>query len=411
MCKRHNNILFLLLLVIAGSGVSCKKYAGIPDVSQPAYLRVFNNIPYSLDAFDKNLPQPFLTFLMDPEVDENGIPNKAQIVGDFLSTRQLYSASYPINAGNTFQKINYDYPGNAPVLAAPSMNGFDLSAWAQVPSGKHRIMFVVRPFTDTAFSKLSLRERSTVLIDTTVEFTQGEVYTLEAVARDLEAAVYGLYFRQESFVHEHFDQDKLYLSVYNLTGTPLRSNPSKYARQYYATDTMTLYYTYNVYNDILSAPNSPFYTPIPDYNNVYLTTLSKRFTNTSPFFTLPFLSRDYYFDITGQLRTFASKQTTQITPGSMPYISFNVVNPQGNYLKGNDNLTSCIYSCTDPIFINNYQQGAASSNGVDAAVATANLDQFTVIDGNIKIYPTVNIFELVYDRVYHMQITRYNNGK
>jgi hypothetical protein len=149
---------------------------------------------------------------------------------------------------------------------------------------------------------------------------------------------------------------------------------------------------------------------MPDYNNVYLTTLSRRFTNTSPFYALPFLSRPNYFDITGQLRTFASKGSNQITQGTMPYISLNAVNTQGNLLKGSDNLNACIYSCGDPVWMNSYNQGATTTNGTDAAVLTANLNQFSIADGNIVITPTVNIFEMVYDRVYHIQIQRYNNG-
>ena len=409
--KRYFINLFLLPAWLLVCCTACKKYSSLPDTARPAYLRVYNNIPYSLDAFNKDLPQPFLTFLFDPKVDDQGIPYDANVIGDFLTTRQLYSVSYPLNAGNTFQKINYDYPGNAPVRTAPVINGFDLSAWAQMPSGRHRIMFVVRPFTDTAFVKLNTRERKTVLIDTTVDFTEGEVYTLEAAARDIDSAKYGLYLRQESFTHEHFDDDKLYLSVYNLTGAPLRNNPTTYAKQYFAVDTMNLFFTYMQYSDILSTPTSSTYIPMADYNNIYLTTLARRFTNTSPFYPLPFLARNYFYDATGQLRIFGTKTTgNQINAGTMPFISFNAVSKEGVLLKGRDNLFASIYSCGDPVWMNNYNQGFTSANGVDAAVTTANLNQFINIDGQLSIYPTVNIFEMVYDRVYHIQIQRYNNG-
>ncbi len=133
--------------------------------------------------------------LIDPEMDGQGLPNNAGIVGDFLATRQLFSLSYPINAANSdisgsvlsgrggasasLYPSNFEYPGNAHVLTAPAINGFDLSAWAQIPSGKHRIMFIVRPQNNTPFKNLSALIRGNILIDTTVELAHGEVYTMQ----------------------------------------------------------------------------------------------------------------------------------------------------------------------------------------------------------------------------------------
>jgi len=360
-----------------------------------------------LDAFNKNQPQPFLTFLYDPKTDAAGIPFDAQTVGDFLTTRQLYSLSYPLNAGNTFQKLNYDYPGNAPVLTAPVINGFDVSAWAQMPSGRHRLMFIERPYTDTAFAGLPVKYRKNILIDTTVNFDAGEVYTVEVVARDIDSTKYGLYIRREDFTHQHFDNDKLYLSLFNLSGAPLRKNPTAFGKQYFVSDTINMFYSCNLYNDVVNSPGT--FNMMPDYTNVYLTTLS-RFSTRSVFYPLPVFPNSYFYDAKGQLRTLGNYSTNQITLGTMPFYSFNAVNAQGKLLKGADNLFASMYSCADPGWINTFNQGATSSNGVDAAVTTANLYQFLTKDGRLNIYPTLNLFEMVYDRVYHIQIQQYHDG-
>src|ERR1700744_29271 len=206
-------ILFLIgLFLLAG----CNKYAEGPATlggGAPAYLRVFNVVPFALTPFNSAGATPFFTFLFDPQMDASGTPDGGLIVGDFLGQRQLYCTSYSINEGNSLNasldtavksSINYEYPGEAHVLTAPPINGFDLSAWAQVPSGKHRVLFITRPQTDTAFAHLSQSIRKSIVIDTTIDLQAGEVYTLEAGARNLERNQYGVYMRQEEFIHETF---------------------------------------------------------------------------------------------------------------------------------------------------------------------------------------------------------------
>src|ERR1700761_5305027 len=140
--KLYRKILFLLLCAAGFTG--CKKYALVPLVANPSYIRVFNNINNTVDVFNNQQVSPFLTFLMDPKTDASGVPNDAAIIGDYLGTRQLFSLSYPLNEANssvstgtigaggqpsstTVNLINYEYPGNAHVLTAPAINGFDLS--------------------------------------------------------------------------------------------------------------------------------------------------------------------------------------------------------------------------------------------------------------------------------------------
>ena len=391
---------------------SCVKYDTRTNIPQSAYLRVYNNIPYSKDFLHKDQIMPFLTFLFDPEMDKDGVPQNAAIIGDFLGTRQLYSASYPLNAGNVGHGnnttggasiINYDYPGNASVQTAPPINGLDLSAWAQIPSGRHRIVFVVRPFTDTPFLKLPARFRKNVLVDTTIEFKEGEVYTMETIVKDLELGEYGLYLRQESFIHQSFDDNKHYVSFYNLTGNPVTSNPTRFFKQYYAKDNIRISYTYRMYDEISSVPGViEYYRVIQPYNDLFVAALTGRFQTRAPFVALPGLPKEYFYTQSGTLKTHGQLGA----PGSMPYISFRLLDEAGNMLKGDDGGNASIYCNYDPATINSYNQGATTSNGIDAPVCTANLNMVSAADGKSQVSTSINIFELVYDRVYHIQLQR-----
>lgn len=137
---------FLLLLIMAGIG--CRK-TDYPVVDNPAYIRVFNSLTSQLTLADKDKPQPFLTMLIDPVLDKDGIPESAAVTGDFLDIRESWARPYP-DAANTelYQK---EYPGTAKVAAAPIINGYNLASWAQVVSGEHRIMFISRPVNTTPF--------------------------------------------------------------------------------------------------------------------------------------------------------------------------------------------------------------------------------------------------------------------
>jgi hypothetical protein len=64
----------------------------------------------------------------------------------------------------------------------------DLSAWAQVASGKHRVLFIARPQNYIDFSSLSDTIKRKIIIDTTIDLHQGEVYTMEAVLQDVDAS-------------------------------------------------------------------------------------------------------------------------------------------------------------------------------------------------------------------------------
>ena len=62
---------------------ACTKYATRADIKGAAYLRVFNDIPFTLDLTTKTDVVPFFTMLIDPTFDKNDVPAGGQVVGDY----------------------------------------------------------------------------------------------------------------------------------------------------------------------------------------------------------------------------------------------------------------------------------------------------------------------------------------
>lgn len=399
--------LFALLAAVFSEG--CKKYAELTPIDHPAYMRVFNDLPNITTALNNGQALPFLTFIMDPQMDASGAPAGGAIVGDYMATRQLFSLSYPINEANssvglTFTAgtvyaqpttylfpLNFEYPGNAHVPAAPAINGFDLSAWAQVKSGRHRILFVSRPENGIAFSNLSQTIRSQVLIDTTVDLVAGEVYTLEAVSRDMSKPDYGLYFRHEAFTHESFEDNKLYVGFVNLSEKPSQLVQDGFASAF--PDRIAISYTYNIQNDNRSpgATNAIYY-PLPGYDNINYTTLITKMDTTIPYLSLPLLSNSYFFQA-DTLRTYNGNNFA----GSLPFVSFtfqDADNPGTPFLQ---------LACSqNPATFNNFDNPLFTT----ANTTLPNLNLIVNVNGQYHIYPTLNIMELVDNRVYLMQVQK-----
>jgi hypothetical protein len=413
--KRYISLLFAGLCIAAWSG--CKKYEIEPLVKDPAYVRVFNDLTSTTDLAHGQQVTPFLTFLMDPQTDAAGIPVDAAVVGDFLGTRQLFSLSYAANEANSsvgnnttggplpqpdppnLTPIKYEYPGNAHVLTAPVINGFDLSAWAQVPSGKHRIMFVIRPQNGIVFTNLSSSIRSGILLDTTIELEKGEVYTLEVVSRDPDNGKYGLYIRREQFIHQPFEANKLYAGFVNLSGERTEDAQNGFLKVF--PDKIKITASYFRYNDAASAGGNVFYTPVPGYSNTYLTTLSTRMDTTVSYHPLPMLPQsDFFFQ--GLLRTYANVMTSEPSKqGTLPYFKFQYLDadvPAPDPSTGSVLLTNC---SADPAVYNNYNPATTNVRAY-----APNLNLVVNNKGAYQVYPTVNIMEIVYDRVFLMQIAR-----
>lgn len=209
----YNKMLLFLLLLTAGIS-SCRK-TDFNTIESPAYIRVFNNLDYQITIDTKDIPLPFLTMLIDPEMDANGVPVKAAITGDFLDKRVAWARPYPDGANTTLYQT--EYPGNAKVLAGPILNGYDLSSWAQVPAGKHRILFMSRPLNNTPFFNLSDDLRKIVMIDTVIELNARDVYTMHVLEKDVDTKAPGLYIRNESFIRQPISDSLVYVNCYNLS--------------------------------------------------------------------------------------------------------------------------------------------------------------------------------------------------
>ena len=420
------------LAVLAASSMAftgCYKYKELQQVPNAAYLRVFNSLPFTVDALHAGQAAPFLCFLVDPVLDADGLPNGGAIVGDWLQTRNLFSLSYAadaatamnaqskasqINAGLPAQDVvnaNYEYPGKLHVLTAPAMNGMDLSAWAQVPSGKHRFVFVARPQDNRPFGGLPGTLRKTVIIDTTLDLEPGEVYTMNALATDIDKNQYGVNVRQEQFVHEDFDPARMYATFYNLSGVrPYLATDPHFPLYWYYADTMMISYTCWINDDNLSNGVANPQWPLTGSNNVYMATVYRGKTN-GVFTSLPFLSRDYYFDQQGVLRTWTYLNPGSATKsGTLPYFSFKFTD--ASPVRAQYGTYPLLLCSADPAVYNTLENSINISTGSPlqgpnpSLIYQPNLFGVVQSGGAVNVYPTVNIFEIINDRVYLMQLQR-----
>ncbi|MBC9913019.1 hypothetical protein [Chitinophaga varians] len=211
-----NKIHFLggLIALVAILATGCRK-TDFPDVSSPAYLRVFNCLTYNVTIDNKDAPPPFLTMLIDPVLDASGIPVSADLTFDFMATRGPLARPYP-DAGNTalWQK---EFPGTAKIPVGPIVNGYDLSGYGMVKSGTHRFMFVSRPRSNDPFYSLPVSARKGILVDTTINLEQGEIYTMNILEKSVYTRKIGLYLRKEIFTKIPLSDSLVYTNFYNLS--------------------------------------------------------------------------------------------------------------------------------------------------------------------------------------------------
>ncbi|MEI3802659.1 MULTISPECIES: hypothetical protein [unclassified Chitinophaga] len=207
--KTKLSVLCLLFLIY---GCSKSEYT---QIKEPAYLRVFNNLNYILSMSEKDNKVPFLCMIINPTLDATGMPVGGEVVENFLDQRDSYSPPYPSQIGNSTSVNNPEYPGKRDVLAGPVLNGFDLSSWAQVPSGRLRIMFLYRPRNEVPFFQLDDKLKRDVLLDTTIELTAREVYTLHILQKDFNAKRVGMVLRQENFYKLPLSDSLVYVNFYN----------------------------------------------------------------------------------------------------------------------------------------------------------------------------------------------------
>ncbi len=194
------------------------------EIDNPAYLRVFNSLNYEVKLENRLERPPFLTMLIDPVFDEEGIPVSAAIVSDFLDQRDKYAAPFPTHSAGSTSKKNPEYPGKENVLVGPILNGFDLSSWAQVPSGKHRIVFMFRPINEIPFFSLEKRLKKDVAIDENIDLQAKEIYTLNVLQKDYMTKENGIILRQENFHKLPLSDSLVYFNMYNYSAYGFQSS-------------------------------------------------------------------------------------------------------------------------------------------------------------------------------------------
>lgn len=418
-------IAFLLLTMAEG----CYKYQTAPQISNPAYLRVFNAIPYTVDALHAGQQVPFLCMLIDPVFDRSNVPVSGAVVGDWLHTRELFSLSYASSAGTALdaQEIqninnpnmpavnitnaNYEYPGKMHVLTAPAMNGIDMSAWAQVASGKHRFVFITRPLNDTPFGDLIPTLRNNVIIDTTLDLKAGEVYTINTLSTDIDNNKFGAYMRQEQFTRKNFDPGRIYASFYNLSGIrPYLATDPKYPLYWYFTDTLSIKYSYWINDDNFNGSQNLPSRTLPGVSNVYFSTIIRGKEDAADFVPLPFLTRDYFFDQQGVLRRMANMAVNNSAPATMPYVTFDFAqtSPQAAIIGHFPTLLCTAdpasFNTIDPNTVNNSLGNNTGSP--NSFMYQPNLNRVIQSGSSLNIIPTINIFEIIYNHIYLMQLQR-----
>jgi len=277
-------------LLFFATGCAKVEYAKIDD---PAYLRVFNNLNYKIGIDNKDEMLPFLTMLIDPQVDQNGVPVSAGIKGDFLDQRDPYAPPYPSHIGSGTTVNNPEYPGRENVLVGPVLNGYDLSSWAQIPSGKHRIMFMFRPKNTVPFFDLDVKLKKNVLIDTTINLDTKEVYTLHILQKDFTTKRNGIYLRKENFQKLPLSDSSIYVNFYNMSakGYWQADNAIKGGNSYGKgalgngiKDNMNIFAT--LYKD---ASLNALPVKIPGYNGKYLGSLVRNsdVLEVAPYYSFP----------------------------------------------------------------------------------------------------------------------------
>ncbi|WP_153848624.1 hypothetical protein [Sphingobacterium paramultivorum] len=209
-----NRIWLLAIFILLFASCTKIEYT---QIAEPAYLRVFNNVNYLQTMGSKDDKVPYFCMLINPKIGSDGKFTGAEIIGDFLDKRDPYAPPYPSHIGNSTDPSNPEYPGKENVLVGPILNGFDLSSWAQVPSGEVRVVFAYRPKNTVPFFELEDRLKNDILIDTVINLQSKEVYTLHLLQTDFIKKDHGILLRHENFYKLPLSDSLVYVNFYNMS--------------------------------------------------------------------------------------------------------------------------------------------------------------------------------------------------
>ncbi|AYL93842.1 hypothetical protein [Mucilaginibacter celer] len=386
--------LLMLLLVAA-----CNKIE-YTQIKEPAYLRVFNDLNYTQNMDNKNNKYPSLCMIINPVFDAKGIPTGGQIVGDFLDKREPYAPPYPSHAGNSSSVQNPEYPGKEPVLVGPILNGFDLSSWAQVPSGKLRVVFYYRPYNSAPFFSLDESLKHDLLADTTIDLSTKEVYTLHVLQKDFITKKTGLLLRQENFYKLSLSDSLVYVNFYNYSAKGFAEadyslkpqNVSLASFRSGIKDRMNVFLT--LYDGQTNPTSAPIVT---GYNGNYLCSINRNTDSgeVSPYNQFPLWASAG----TDGIKTDVWQRFEFLVPGldivSNPYSKTNIGTSQtyANYASVN-----CLLNGKVTIGGNFYL-----SNGVFLPNLLVSLHSGV---NNPQTFATVNTIEVVNSNIYLTTIQR-----
>jgi hypothetical protein len=388
----HFAWLFAACFVLLNTGCVKVEYSKIDD---PAYLRVFNNLNYVQTLGSKDNKVPFFCMLINPVLDGNGMPTSAEIVGDFLDQRDAYAPPYPSHIGTSTSVNNPEYPGKENVLVGPVLNGFDLSSWAQVPSGKIRIMFAYRPKNAVPFFQLESQLKKDILIDTVLNLTSKEVYTLHVLQKDFVTKRTGLLLRQEVFQKLPLSDSLTYVNFYNMSAKGYwEADKSLKAENYLMAsfqggmkDEMNVFLSLYEDQSILSASAAT----VPGFKGKYIANVK---LNTATDVVNPYVS----FPI------WSGKTANGITTNMWQRFDFFV---PGMDISNNPFYEASIDNGGNWVSVNCLQNGKVKMTSNDNAAILPNL-LVNIHSGvnNPKTFATVNTIEVVNGRVYLTTIQR-----
>ncbi|EHQ29492.1 hypothetical protein [Mucilaginibacter paludis] len=463
---KANYLLKALLLIGFFGGVltSCKKDAAVL-LQDAAYVRFFNGITYyrynsadNDDAAARYLPPnvtsintvanfyndgpisgnnpapiqyrqpaPLVSFFVDPQLDDQGLPVSADVTADFIGTQKTYYTPQPDAVGDPVSTIQGDFPGVQGVERAPVVGGVDLSRWARIKSGKHRFLIIYRTLYNTdnlvytntgqldptarvtyynltqaqkAASIKGTYLKTTVAMDTTVNLDAHAVYTVKIVNKNkfnlvqfgtgLGSATgstapsnYNLLVRKENFEQQNLSSGKLYVRFFNNT------NDAQILPDQFDVYHRVAWFTKNdvVYNPLTGAwVAKTNYTPKRFSQFEKVATVSGRFLNDAalaPYAAITAIPTDslLYPDGTfmGPTRLVSSEIPAPISGYSRHELYFYPVG-QGPVLTGNPN--------NDVPGTNVLPAGNANLLGLQL--------QMPIFNGNNKYYskPVLNTIDL-----------------
>lgn len=392
MKKQILSIYLGLLAMVIATG--CRK-VDYTKIDQPAYLRVFNNLNYVQTLGTKDDKVPFFCMLINPTTDANGNLTGAEIVGDFLDKRDAYAPPYPSHIGNSTSVNNPEYPGKENVLVGPILNGFDLSSWAQVPSGKLRVVFAYRPKNTIPFFQLETHLKKDILVDTTINLTSKEVYTLHLLQKDFEKKTSGVLLRHENFYKLPLSDSLVYVNFYNMSAKGFWQADDQFKDDDFTLKSFKggIKDDMNVYVSLYESQSNLNHNglTVPGYKGKYLTNVKRNNTeaSVSPYVSFPLWS--------------SSKANGIVTD---IWQRFEFLSP-GMDISNNPIHNSQVNTGSNWAVVNCLLNGKVSLQSNENGTVLPNL-LVNVHSGkdNPRTFATVNTLEVVNGRIYLTTIQR-----